>query len=151
MIRPCFVPVRVFASYLVVSHIITSACQHVVQLFVQLTCATKKIDVRAQVLSVYDRRNEVGKRVCRLAPLGREQKFIVIAPGLCEPHITDDVLQQIVSEASILAQNRAATVILAFLAAWRVEAFSLRHSLLMGSACCFFPCRRQSLLEHAPH
>ena len=53
------------------------------------------LDVRAQVLSIYDRRDGVGKPVFSLAPLGYEQKFDVIAPGLCEPYITDEVLQKV--------------------------------------------------------
>ena len=70
------------------------------------------LDVRAQVLDVYDRRNGVGKPVFRLAPLGHEQRFSVTALGLYEPHITDDVLRQLqlVCEASNPAQNRAANV-----------------------------------------
>ena len=63
------------------------------------------LDVWAQVLSVYDRRNGVGKPVHT-----HEQKFSIIAPGSCEPHITDDVLRQLVSEASNPAQNRADNV-----------------------------------------
>ena len=55
------------------------------------------LDVRAQVLNFYDRRNEVGKPVFKLAPPGHEQFFDVTAPNLCEPHISDAVLQQIVS------------------------------------------------------
>ena len=66
------------------------------------------LDVRSQTLSVFDRRNGVGKPVFRLAPLGYEHLFCVIAPDSCEPHISDVVLRQIV--ASNLAQNRAANV-----------------------------------------
>ena len=52
---------------------------------------------------------ELDKPVFRLAPFGHEQRFNVIAPGLCEPHIDDDdVLRQIVSEASNPVQIRAA-------------------------------------------
>ena len=58
------------------------------------------LDVRAQVLSIYDRRYGVGKPVFKLAPLGHEQLFDVTAPNLCEPYISDVALQQIVSEAS---------------------------------------------------
>ena len=68
------------------------------------------LDFRAQVLSMYDRRNGVGKPVFRLAPFGHEQRFLVIAPDLCEPHITDDVLRQLAGEAGNPAQNRVANV-----------------------------------------
>ena len=64
------------------------------------------LDVRAQVLSVHDRRNGVGQPVFGLAPVGHEQTFSLIAPDWCEPHITDDMLLQLVNEASYLAQNR---------------------------------------------
>ena len=40
------------------------------------------IDFRAQVLNVYDRRIGIGKPVFKLAPIGHEQLFNVIAPGL---------------------------------------------------------------------
>ena len=61
-----------------------------------------------KVLSMYDRRNGVGKPVFSQAPFGHE--FNVIALGLCEPDISDDVPQQIVSDASNPAQNRTANV-----------------------------------------
>ena len=68
------------------------------------------LDVRAQVLSIYDGRSGIGKPVFSLAPCGHEQKFNVIAPGLCAPHVCDVVLQQIVNDASTPAQNRMAHV-----------------------------------------
>ena len=68
------------------------------------------LDVRAQVHSENDRRNGVGKKVFRLAPFGHEQLFNVIAPNLREPHISDVVLQQIVTEASTQAQDGTAHV-----------------------------------------
>ena len=37
-------------------------------------------------------------------------EIIIISDGLCAPHVTDDVLQQIVDEASTPAQDRAAHV-----------------------------------------
>ena len=46
----------------------------------------------------------------RLAPVGHEQKFNVIAPGLCASCIADDVLEQIVGDACNPAQNSAANV-----------------------------------------
>ena len=45
-----------------------------------------------------------------LAPVGHEQLYNVIAPILCEHHISDVVLQQIANEASTLAQDRTAHV-----------------------------------------
>ena len=67
-------------------------------------------DFRAQVLSVFDSRNGVRKPVFRLAPVGHEQKFNVIAPGLNERQITDDVLRKLVDCASNPAQNCATNV-----------------------------------------
>ena len=55
---------------------------------------------------MYDRRNGVAKPVLRLATVGHERMFDVIAPGLCAPHITDDVLVQ----QALRAQNRTAHV-----------------------------------------
>ena len=55
-----------------------------------------------------DDRNGVGKT--KLAPLGHEQVLDVTAPNLCEPCISDVVLQQNVSEASTPAQIREAAV-----------------------------------------
>ena len=66
------------------------------------------IDFRAKVLNVYDSRSGIGKPVFRLDPVGREQKVTIISPGLCAPHITDDVLQQVVDEASTPAQDHTA-------------------------------------------
>ena len=57
-------------------------------------------------LSIYDRRNGVGKPVFKLAPVGHEQLFDITAPDFCEPRISDAVLRQIVSEANNPAQNR---------------------------------------------
>ena len=68
------------------------------------------LDVRAQILSIYDRRNGVGKAVFILAPLGHEELFDVTAPNLCEPSISDVVLRQIICQAGPPAQNRAANV-----------------------------------------
>ena len=46
----------------------------------------------------------------KLAPPGHEQLSDVTAPNLGECSISDDVLRQIVGEASTPAQNRAANV-----------------------------------------
>ena len=55
-------------------------------------------------------RNGVGKRVFKLAPPEHEQLFDLAARDLCEPSIPDDVLRQIICQASHLAQNRTANV-----------------------------------------
>ena len=49
------------------------------------------LDVRSHILSIFDRRNGVGK----LAPPGHEHLFDLPAPDLCEPSISDDVLRQV--------------------------------------------------------
>ena len=77
--------------------------------------ATKVISLfqplmNGHILSENDRRNGVGKPVFRLAPLGHEQLFSVIAPNLCEPYISDAVPQQIVNEACTTAQDRMVLV-----------------------------------------
>ena len=63
-----------------------------------------------KTLSIYDRRNGVGKPVFKFAPPRREQLFDITAPNLCEPSISDVVLRQIICQASPPAQNRAANV-----------------------------------------
>ena len=68
------------------------------------------LDVRSQVLGVEDRRNAVGKSVFKLAPFGNGHLFALTAPDLCVPGIPDEVLQQVISQASQLAQNGAANV-----------------------------------------
>ena len=50
------------------------------------------LDVRPQVLDIYDRRNGVGKPVFKLVPPGYDQLFVIIALDLCEPRISDAVL-----------------------------------------------------------
>ena len=72
--------------------------------------AVTALDIRAQVLSIHDRSNGVGKPVFKLAPLGHEQLFDVTAPNMCELYILGVVLHQIVSEASTPAQIREANV-----------------------------------------
>ena len=68
------------------------------------------LDVRAQILSICDRRSGDGKPVFKLAPVGHDPLFDITAPNLCEPSISDVVLRQIIYEASLPAQNRAANV-----------------------------------------
>ena len=59
---------------------------------------------------MFDPRYGIGVPVFKLAPVGHEQLFSVISPVLSVPHISDDILQQIVSEASAAAQNRTSNV-----------------------------------------
>ena len=68
------------------------------------------LDVRSQIFIIKDRRNGVGKPVFKLAPLGNGQVFALTAPDLHVAGIPDDVLQQVISQASHLAQNRTADV-----------------------------------------
>ena len=58
------------------------------------------LDARSQVLSIEDRRNGVGKPVCKLAPFGSGQLFALIAPHLCVPGVSNEVLQRVISQAS---------------------------------------------------
>ena len=64
------------------------------------TLIVPALDVRSQVLSTNDRRNGVGKPVFKLAPLGNGQVFALTAPDLHVPGIPDDMLQQVISQAS---------------------------------------------------
>ena len=57
-------------------------------------------DARSQVLSIKDRRNSVGKPVFKLAPFGSGQLFTVVAPDLCVPCVSSEVLQRVISQAS---------------------------------------------------
>ena len=68
------------------------------------------LDVRSQILSIFDRRNGAGKLVVKLAPPGHEQLFDLSAPYLCELGISDDVQRQVICQAKLLARNRAANV-----------------------------------------
>ena len=52
----------------------------------------------------------MGKPVFKLAPFGNGQFFDLATPDLRVPGIPDDVLQQIISQASHLAQDRTANV-----------------------------------------
>ena len=53
-----------------------------------------------QILSIKDRRNGVGKPVFKLAPFGSGQTFALVAPDLCVPGVSDEVLQRVISQAS---------------------------------------------------
>ena len=68
------------------------------------------LNARSQILSILDRRNGVEKEFFKFAPPGHEHPFDLTAPDLCVPSIPDDVLQQVICQASHLAQNRAACV-----------------------------------------
>ena len=68
------------------------------------------LDVRAEVLSLYDRRGGVGKPVFKHAPPGYDQLLEIAAPDLCEFRISYVVLRQIIREASTPAQNLATNV-----------------------------------------
>ena len=58
------------------------------------------LGTRSQVLSIKDRRNGVGKPVFTLASLGNGQTFTLVAPDLCVPGVSPEVLQRILSQAS---------------------------------------------------
>ena len=68
------------------------------------------LNVRSQFVSIKDRRNGVGKPMFKLAPFGNAQLFDLATPDLRVPGIPDDALQQIISQASHLAQSRTANV-----------------------------------------
>ena len=68
------------------------------------------LDARSQIHSNLDRRNGVGKPVFKLAPPEHEHPFDLTASDLCVPRIADDVLRQVIRQASHLAQNRAVHV-----------------------------------------
>ena len=55
---------------------------------------------RSEVLSINDRRNDFGKPVFKLALLGSWQLFTLVAPDLCVPGNTSEVLQRVISQAS---------------------------------------------------
>ena len=55
---------------------------------------------RSQVLSITDRRNGIGKPVLKLASLGSGQTFTLVAPDLCVPGVSSEVLQRVISQAS---------------------------------------------------
>ena len=65
-------------------------------------------ELRSSTLTIAETKLE--KSVFKLAPLGHDQMFDITAPRVCEPHIFDDVLQQIVSEATNPSQIRTAHV-----------------------------------------
>ena len=58
------------------------------------------LDARSHILSIKDRRNGVGKAVCKLASLGSGQLFTLVAPDLSVPGISPEVLQLVLSQAN---------------------------------------------------
>ena len=58
------------------------------------------LDARSQGLSIEDRRNGIGKPVFKLAPFGSGQLFTLVAPDLCVPGVSSEVLQQVIPRAS---------------------------------------------------
>ena len=53
------------------------------------------LDARSQVLSITDRRNGIGKPGFKLASLGSGQTFTLVAPDLCGPGVSPEVLQRV--------------------------------------------------------
>ena len=58
------------------------------------------LDARSQVLSITDRRNGIGKPGFKLASLGSGQTFTLVAPDLCGPGVSPEVLQRVLSQAA---------------------------------------------------
>ena len=58
------------------------------------------LDARSQILSIKDRRNGIGKPVFKLAPLGSGQTCNLVAPDLCVPGSSPDLLQRVLSQAN---------------------------------------------------
>ena len=54
----------------------------------------------SEVLSIEDRRNGIGKPVFKLASLGRGQFFNFVAPGLCVPGVSKEMLQRVISQTN---------------------------------------------------
>ena len=71
------------------------------------TFIVPSLGVRAQIHSIYDRRNGVGKPVLKLAQLGHDLLCDMTALNFCEPSISDVVLRHIFWQASPPAQDRA--------------------------------------------
>ena len=65
------------------------------------------LDVRAQILSIHDRRNGIGKPVFSFAPCDTIRNSMSL---LLEPHISDVVFQKMINGASTPVQIREANV-----------------------------------------
>ena len=59
------------------------------------------LDAWSQILSIRDRRKGVGKLVFKLAPFGSRQTFALVFPDLCIPRVPSEVLQRVLSQASM--------------------------------------------------
>ena len=100
------------------------------------------LNVRSQLLSIRDRRNGVGKPVFKFAPFGNGQLFDLTTPDLRVPGFSDDALQQIISQASHLAQDRTANMwwppfrLLTFSPLGGSRPVFLRFPFLVGYAIC---------------
>ena len=68
------------------------------------------LNIRSQVLSFKNHRNGVEKPVFKLAPFETDRCLLLLLLICAFPGIPDDVLQQVISQASHLAQNRTAYV-----------------------------------------
>ena len=106
------------------------------------TFIVPSLGVRAQILSICDCRNGVGKRVFKLAPFGHDPLFDITAPNFCELSASDVVLRHFLSSKPSGSGSRGKCVIAAPspprpFAAWRVEAFFFlrRSSLVVCSNC----------------
>ena len=58
------------------------------------------LDARSQVLGIKDRRNGVEKPVFKLTPFGSGQLIKLVAPDLCVPGVSNEVLQRVISQAN---------------------------------------------------
>ena len=80
------------------------------------------LDTLSHVLSMKVRRNGVWKPVFKLATLGSGQTLTLVAPELSVPGISPEVLQRVLSQANKVNVWWPPCRLLAFFAAWRVEA-----------------------------
>ena len=58
------------------------------------------LDARLQVLSIKDRRDGVRKPVFKHAPFGSGHLFALVAPDMCVPGVSGEVLQRVTSQSS---------------------------------------------------
>ena len=97
------------------------------------------LDVRARILSIYDRRNGVGKPVSKLAHSDTNKCSMSLL--LICVNLIFLMLCHIVDQTSTLAQIREANCVMAafspprLFAAWRVEAFQFFAALSFGGPC----------------
>ena len=90
------------------------------------------LDARSHVLSIKDRSNGVGKPVLKLASLGSGQLFTLVAPDLSVLGVSPEVLQRVLSKANTTNVWWPPFRLLAFFAAWRVEAYFSAAYVLDG-------------------